>query len=104
MLMIVQCANRRLDFVGLFHLFKLFLKYCYEPDDPDPNLFAHKYVPRPNDFSDYADYFVRKVRCLSTVHWSPRSKKPCRIESCQRNLSGTFRKWEDPTSRSAVLH
>lgn len=47
--------------MGLFHLFKLFLRYCYDPEDPNQDLFAHTYVPKPNDFSDLAEYFVRKV-------------------------------------------
>ncbi|RDX51973.1 hypothetical protein OH76DRAFT_1400878 [Lentinus brumalis] len=58
---LVSCANQRLDWIGLFHLFKLFLRYCYEPDDPKADLFSHTYVPRPNDFSDIAEYFVRKA-------------------------------------------
>ena len=57
----VQCAIHRLDFLGLFHLFKLFLRYCYDPEDPNQDLFSHKYVPKPNEFSDLAEYFVRKV-------------------------------------------
>ncbi|KAI5120798.1 hypothetical protein M0805_002425 [Coniferiporia weirii] len=68
-LALVSCATRRLDFVGLFHLFKLFLRYCYEPEDPDQDIFSHKFVPRPNDFSDFADYFVRKalINAISQV-------------------------------------
>ncbi|KAG1893915.1 uncharacterized protein F5891DRAFT_1256836 [Suillus fuscotomentosus] len=57
---LVHCAIRKLDFLGLFHLFKLFLRYCYDPEDPNQDLFAHTYVPKPNDFSDLAEYFVRK--------------------------------------------
>ncbi|PIL31521.1 hypothetical protein GSI_06223 [Ganoderma sinense ZZ0214-1] len=57
---LVTCANLRLEWLGLFHLFKLFLRYCYEPEDPKADLFSHTYVPRPNDFSDIAEYFVRK--------------------------------------------
>lgn len=56
-----QCAIRKLDFLGLFHLFKLFLRYCYDPEDPTQDLFTHNYVPKPNNFSDLAEYFVRKV-------------------------------------------
>ena len=56
-----QCAIRKLDFLGLFHLFKLFLRYCYDPEDSNQDLFDHTYVPKPNDFSDFAEYFVRKV-------------------------------------------
>ena len=59
--MFVQCAIQRLNWIGLFHLFKLFLRYCYEPEDQEQDLFTHTYVPRPNDFSDFAEYFVRKV-------------------------------------------
>ncbi|THH09339.1 hypothetical protein EW145_g2091 [Phellinidium pouzarii] len=68
-LALVSCATRRLDFVGLFHLFKLFLRYCYEPEDPDQDLFSHKFVPRPNDFSDFTEYLVRKalVNAISQV-------------------------------------
>ncbi|KAJ7597342.1 hypothetical protein C8J56DRAFT_316264 [Mycena floridula] len=58
---LVQCAIRRLDFLGLFHLFKLFLRYCYDPEDPNQDLFSHTYVPKPNDFSDLSEYFVRKA-------------------------------------------
>lgn len=59
--MSIQCAIVRLDWIGLFHLFKLFLRYCYEPEEAQPDLFNHTYVPRPNDFSDLPEYFVRKV-------------------------------------------
>ncbi|KZS93535.1 hypothetical protein SISNIDRAFT_441399 [Sistotremastrum niveocremeum HHB9708] len=68
-LALVNCATRRLDFIGLFHLFKMFLRYCYNPDDPTKELFTLKYVPRPNDFSDLAEYFVRRaiVSAISQV-------------------------------------
>ncbi|KDQ63029.1 hypothetical protein JAAARDRAFT_29020 [Jaapia argillacea MUCL 33604] len=68
---LVTCAIRRLDFLGLFHLFKLFLRYCYEPDDQDQDLFTYTYVPRPNDFSDIAEYFVRKsiLNAISRVRF-----------------------------------
>ncbi|KAH9943990.1 uncharacterized protein BXZ73DRAFT_39443 [Epithele typhae] len=58
---LVTCAHPKLDWLGLFHLFKLFLRYCYEPEGSDADLFNHTYVPRPNDFSDIAEYFVRKA-------------------------------------------
>ncbi|KAJ7897366.1 hypothetical protein B0H14DRAFT_2677986 [Mycena olivaceomarginata] len=58
---LVHCSIPRLDYLGLFHLFKLFLRYCYDPEDPNQDLFAHTYVPKPNDFSDLSEYFVRKV-------------------------------------------
>ena len=58
---LVNCAVHKVDFLGLFHLFKLFLRYCYDPEDPNQDLFTHKYVPKPNEFSDISEYFVRKV-------------------------------------------
>lgn len=64
---VLQCATQKLDWLGLFHLFKLFLRYCYEPEDQKADLFSHTYVPRPNDFSDIAEYFVRKVSVQSRV-------------------------------------
>jgi transcription initiation factor TFIID subunit 2 len=62
-----QCAIRKLDYLGLFHLFKLFLRYCYDPEDAHQDLFTHTYVPRPNDFSDLSEYFVRKVAVITSV-------------------------------------
>ncbi|KAJ7070580.1 hypothetical protein C8F01DRAFT_1106921 [Mycena amicta] len=59
-LALVHCSIHKLKYLGLFHLFKLFLRYCYEPEDPKQDLFAHTYVPKPNDFSDLPEYFVRK--------------------------------------------
>jgi transcription initiation factor TFIID subunit 2 len=59
-----QCAIPKLDYLGLFHLFKLFLRHCFEPEDPRQDLFTHTYVPRTNDFTDLAEYFVRKVSLL----------------------------------------
>ncbi|KAF9075021.1 hypothetical protein BDP27DRAFT_1316349 [Rhodocollybia butyracea] len=59
-LALVNCSIRRLDFLGLFHLFKLFLRYCYDPEDSNQDLFTHNYIPKPNDFSDLSEYFVRK--------------------------------------------
>jgi hypothetical protein len=61
-----QCAIQKLDYLGLFHLFKLFLRYCYDPEDPRQDLFTHTYVPRSNDFTDLPEYFVRKVSIIAT--------------------------------------
>ncbi|KAK7058614.1 hypothetical protein VNI00_002250 [Paramarasmius palmivorus] len=70
-LALVHCAIHRLDFLGLFHLFKLFLRYCYDPEDSNQDLFTHTYVPKPNDFSDLSEYFVRKslVTAISRVRF-----------------------------------
>lgn len=71
-LALVKCAYQQLDFLGLFHLFKLFLRNCYDPEDPQQDLFTHSYVPRPNDFSDIAEYFVRRaiVKSISRVRFA----------------------------------
>ncbi|THH30629.1 hypothetical protein EUX98_g3547 [Antrodiella citrinella] len=69
---LVTCAIQRLEWLGLFHLFKLFLKYCYEPEDPNQDLFTHSYIPRPNDFNDMSEYFVRRslLRAISRVRFN----------------------------------
>ncbi|KAJ3797877.1 TATA-binding protein associated factor Taf2 [Lentinula aff. detonsa] len=68
---LVNCSIRRLDFLGLFHLFKLFLRYCYEPEDSKQDLFTHNYIPKPNDFTDLSEYFVRKslVNAISRIRF-----------------------------------
>ncbi|KAF7302980.1 Transcription initiation factor TFIID subunit 2 [Mycena kentingensis (nom. inval.)] len=70
-LALVYCSIPKIQYLGLFHLFKLFLRYCYEPEDPRQDLFAHTYVPKPNNFSDFPDYFVRKslVTAISRVRF-----------------------------------
>jgi transcription initiation factor TFIID subunit 2 len=56
-----QCARADLDFIGLFHLFKLFkTRYCFDPDAEVHDPFDFRCVPKPNDFSDIPEYFVRK--------------------------------------------
>ncbi|KZT52907.1 hypothetical protein CALCODRAFT_501745 [Calocera cornea HHB12733] len=53
------CAN--MQDIGMFHLFKIFTQYCYQPgSDGDPD-FREKFIPEPNDFSDFGSYFVRKA-------------------------------------------
>ncbi|EJD48509.1 hypothetical protein AURDEDRAFT_112948 [Auricularia subglabra TFB-10046 SS5] len=58
---LVSCATNKLGFIGLFHLFKIFLRYCHTPTNKDQDLFTHTYVPLQNDFSDFSEYFVRKA-------------------------------------------
>ncbi|KAI0068033.1 hypothetical protein BV25DRAFT_1904522 [Artomyces pyxidatus] len=77
-LALVTCAVEPLKYLGLFHVFKLFLRYCYEPEDPQQDLFTHSYVPRPNDFSDFAEYFVRRalVRAVSQIRFENNGRCP----------------------------
>ncbi|GAB1524178.1 hypothetical protein RhiTH_007331 [Rhizoctonia solani] len=64
----VRCAAARAlasqGAPGLFHLLKIWTKWCYEPDSNNGNGgdgFAQRFIPRPNDFSDFQEYFVRKA-------------------------------------------
>ncbi|KAF8527429.1 hypothetical protein BU17DRAFT_39590 [Hysterangium stoloniferum] len=77
-LALVTCASHRLDFLGLFHLFKVFARYCYDADDKGQDLFTRSYVPKPNDFSDISEYFVRKtvLSAISQVRLSNGKSPP----------------------------
>ncbi|KEP50373.1 transcription initiation factor TFIID subunit 2 [Rhizoctonia solani 123E] len=64
----VRCAAARAlasqGAPGLFHLLKIWTKWCYEPDSnggSGGDGFAQRFIPRPNDFSDFQEYFVRKA-------------------------------------------
>ncbi|KAG8754509.1 hypothetical protein FRC14_005012 [Serendipita sp. 396] len=47
---------------------RLFFRYCYDPLNRE-DLFKNELVPRPNDFSDFSEYFLRKalITALSQV-------------------------------------
>ncbi len=94
-------AYQQLDFLGLFHLFKLFLRYCYDPEDPQQDLFTHSYVPRPNDFSGITEYFVRRV---STERMqSLRLRLALLIGHRKGYFTCQIRKWQMPHDCPAVL-
>ena len=58
-----QCATEQLDFIGLFHLFKLFqTQNCFEPDLETQDPFAFRCIPKTNNFEDLTEYFIKKVR------------------------------------------
>ncbi|CAO1625272.1 unnamed protein product [Sympodiomycopsis kandeliae] len=69
---IVQCAIPELGYLGLFHLLMLFkAAYCIDiPDSEQPleplDLIC---IPKANDFSDPAEYFVKKalINAISRV-------------------------------------
>ena len=82
-----QCAIQKLDFLGLFHLFKLFLRYCYEPEDSNQDLFNLAYVPKPNDFSDFSEYFVRKVSFMLLVRLFPTQCVVLELDLCYLSRS-----------------
>lgn len=65
---LVGCALKSLDYLGLFHLLMLFrTSYCHETAD-NTELDAPS-IPKANDFSDYAEYFVKRalIQAISNV-------------------------------------
>lgn len=69
----LQTCKRELNYVGLFYLFKVFqTRYCFEPEHESTDAFHFRCIPRPNDFSDLAEYHLRKVS-----GWSFMTVRPC---------------------------
>jgi len=62
----LQCAGPSSEYLGFFHLYKLFVRYCY-PVQNKTDLFKNELMPKPNDFSDLPEYFARKVICNSRL-------------------------------------
>lgn len=60
---LANCALPHLDLLGLFHLFLLFrTSYCLDvPHEGDATSMDAPCIPKPNDFSDMADYFVHRA-------------------------------------------
>ena len=65
-LVLHTCATDQLDFIGMFHLFKIFQsRYCYQPNEEVKNPFEFKCIPLANNFDDLSEYFVRKSVIIS---------------------------------------
>ncbi|GAA5938378.1 transcription initiation factor TFIID subunit TAF2 [Sporobolomyces koalae] len=61
-LALISCATVHQDYLGLFHLFKLFQTwYCFEPDVETKDPFGFRCIPKTNDFSDFTMYFLKKT-------------------------------------------
>lgn len=59
---LLQCATLEQQYLGLFHLLKLFQAwFCFEPDVETHDPFGFRCIPRTNDFSDFTLYFLKKV-------------------------------------------
>ncbi|KAM3578379.1 hypothetical protein VKS41_009125 [Umbelopsis sp. WA50703] len=63
---LARCAMPDLNWVGLLQLTKIFqTKYCFPPHNEDafvdPVLPMVQCIPRPNNFSNFVDYFVQKA-------------------------------------------
>ncbi|GAA5914840.1 hypothetical protein JCM6882_007815 [Rhodosporidiobolus microsporus] len=61
-LALISCATMQQQYLGLFHLFKLFQHwYCFEPDVETHDPFGFRCIPKTNDFNDFTMYFVKKT-------------------------------------------
>ncbi|GAA6019407.1 hypothetical protein JCM11491_004818 [Sporobolomyces phaffii] len=61
-LALITCATAHQDYLGLFHLFKLFQTwYCFDPDVETKDPFGFRCIPKTNDFSDFTLYFLKKT-------------------------------------------
>ena len=50
------------EHLGLFHLLKIYQsRYCYPPEVETMDPFQFTCIPRPNEFSDFAEHLVQKV-------------------------------------------
>lgn len=87
---LVHCAIPQLDNLGLFHLLKLFrTQFCHDPPDEASieNPLDVPCIPRANDFSDAADYFLQRalIHAISRVR-SPDGRTPPQVRRFLINL------------------
>ncbi|SJX62832.1 related to TAF2-component of TFIID complex [Sporisorium reilianum f. sp. reilianum] len=87
---LVHCAIPQLDNLGLFHLLKLFrTQFCH--DSPDEAAIENPLdvpcIPRANDFSDAADYFLQRalIHAISRVR-DPDGRTPPQVKRFLINL------------------
>ncbi|SNX84333.1 related to TAF2 - component of TFIID complex [Melanopsichium pennsylvanicum] len=87
---LVHCAIPQLGNLGLFHLLKLFRsQFCHDPPDEasidDP--LDVPCIPRANDFSDAADYFMQRalIHAISRVR-NPDGRTPPQVKRFLINL------------------
>lgn len=87
---LVHCAIPQLDNLGLFHLLKLFrTQFCHDPPDEASieNPLDVPCIPRANDFSDAADYFLQRalIHAISRVR-NPDGRTPPQVKRFLINL------------------
>ncbi|EST05572.1 Bromodomain protein [Kalmanozyma brasiliensis GHG001] len=87
---LVHCAIPQLDNLGLFHLLKLFrTSFCHDsPDEASiENPLDVPCIPRANDFSDAADYFLQRalIHAISRVR-NPDGRTPPQVKRFLINL------------------
>ena len=60
------------EHLGLFHLLKIYQsRYCYPPEVETMDPFQFTCIPRPNEFSDFAEHLVQKVSLILACGPSP---------------------------------
>ncbi|KAL9933347.1 hypothetical protein V8E36_008065 [Tilletia maclaganii] len=67
---LVNCAVPQLQYLGLFLLFQLYrFKYCYDQYAPEHDPMAVPSIPKGNDFTDFANYFIQRalINAISRV-------------------------------------
>ncbi|WFD29826.1 hypothetical protein MSPP1_000839 [Malassezia sp. CBS 17886] len=96
---LANCALPHLDLLGLFHLLMLFRTgYCIPvPNASDSTALDAPCIPKPNDFSDMADYFVR--RALVHAIASIRDRKGKALPIVQHFLITILRYNDNSTNR-----
>ncbi|EFP77426.2 uncharacterized protein PGTG_03382 [Puccinia graminis f. sp. tritici CRL 75-36-700-3] len=68
-LALVSCATSRCGFLGLFHLLKIFQsRFCYPPQVEPDSPWHIRAIPKPNQFDNFADYFIRKALVVALSH------------------------------------
>ncbi|KAG9000448.1 hypothetical protein FRB94_005418 [Tulasnella sp. JGI-2019a] len=68
-MLLIRCAIPELDHIGIFHLLKIFTTWCFPPPGRKHE-FNQRFIPRPNDFSNIPDYFVRKCIIATLGQWA----------------------------------
>ncbi|KAG8886099.1 hypothetical protein FRB98_001473 [Tulasnella sp. 332] len=68
-MLLIRCAVPDLDHIGIFHLLKIFTTWCFPPPGRKHE-FNQRFIPRPNDFSNIPDYFVRKCIIATLGQWA----------------------------------
>ncbi|KAG0147815.1 hypothetical protein CROQUDRAFT_655590 [Cronartium quercuum f. sp. fusiforme G11] len=59
---LVSCATKQCNYLGLFHLLKLFQTYfCFKPKQETKHFNEFRNIPKPNQFNDLIEYFIKKA-------------------------------------------
>ncbi|KAE8216640.1 hypothetical protein CF327_g222 [Tilletia walkeri] len=85
---LVNCAVPQFQYLGLFMLFQLYrFKYCFDQYAPTNEPMAVPSIPKGNDFSDFANYFIQValINAISRVR-SPYGRTLAQVKQFLINL------------------